>query len=138
MPEGDICRYDDATDAFIAASLVDWQAFYLYRDLAQWRDRDARQDRMDDRRRHRDVRYWLPLDPTWDALEARLFARWGSPPLRWWDRGPHLLPHYACLVCHDTGRVRGDGCPGCHPPAPAPTQPRKRDWVAMDTPQLFG
>lgn len=39
MPDGDICRYDDATGTCVPASLVDWQAFFLYRDLAQWRRR---------------------------------------------------------------------------------------------------
>lgn len=138
MAEGDICRYDDATGTFVPASLVDWQAFFLYRDLAHWRDSDAHQDRMDARHRHRDVPYWMPLDTTWDALETRLLTRWGGVGQRWWDRGPHLLPRYACLVCHDTGRVRGDRCPGCRPKTPPRKKARKRDWVAMDTPQLFG
>lgn len=132
-PEGDVCRYDEDLQAFVAASLVDWQAFYLYRALARWRDLDAQQDRRDARHRHQDVPFWIPAVGTWDTLESRLFARWGSAPGRWWDRGPQLLPRYACLVCHDTGRVRGEHCPGCHPPAPV-HKPRKRDWVQVTTP----
>jgi hypothetical protein len=129
--DSDICRFDDALTTYIHASLVDWQAFYLYRALARWREEEYH--------RHRaEVRYWLPSNGTWDQLEQRLFARWGSAPGRWWDRGPHVLPRYACLVCRDTGRVRWGACPGCHPPPPQPPKPRKRDWVALDQPQLFG
>jgi len=138
MDEGDVRCYDDDEAGFVRASLVDWQAFYLYRDLARWRDLDAQQDASDDRLRHHDTPYWFPVGGTWDQLEQRLFRRWGSAPTRWWDRGPHLLPRYACLVCHDTGRVRQDPCPGCRAITPAPKQPRRREWVAMDQPQLFG
>lgn len=135
--DGDVRIYAGDDVGFVRASLVDWQAFYLYRDLAEWRTIDEQQSARDDRWRHQDTPYWFPVGGSWDDLERRLFARWGSAPGRWWDRGPHLLPRYACLVCHDTGRVRLDRCPGCHPPAPQ-KKPRKRDWVAMDQPQLFG
>jgi hypothetical protein len=40
-PDGDICRYCDEADGFIAASLVDWRAFFVVRDLARWCDLDA-------------------------------------------------------------------------------------------------
>jgi hypothetical protein len=138
MSKGDIGRFDPDTEQFVAASLVDWQAFYLYRDLARWRDLDAAQDARDDRHRHHDTPYWFPVGGSWDQLEQRLFRRWGSAPTRWWDRGPHLLPRYACLVCRDTGRVRHDPCPGCRRDPLPQKKARKRDWVQMDHPQLFG
>jgi hypothetical protein len=138
-PDGDICRYCDEAEGFIAASLVDWRAFFLVRDLARWRDLDAQEDAKDGHHRHHDVNYWFPLGNSWDALETRLYARWQSVTRRWWEDLTRP-PRYTCLVCRDTGRIRTGNCPGCRPTQKPPPlkKPRKRDWVALDQPQLFG
>jgi hypothetical protein len=128
-PDGDICRYDEATHTLVSASLVDWKAFFVSRDLARWRD--------DEPDKHRPIHYWFPACNSWDRLEQHLFDRWGVVTSRWWEPDTVTPPRWQCLVCHDIGRVRQGPCPGCHP-APQAKKPRRRTWVALDQPQLFG
>lgn len=85
---GDIERYDVETEKYISASLTDWHAFYLWRNMAQWvQEWPGAFSRP----------VWLPSCGSWDDLEWILGHRWGSVTIRWWE---NITPRPRQQVVH--------------------------------------